>query len=99
MEDAEIIVHARNRDALCLYGWHPYMHNPHLNRWLGRITVPTLVLWGSDDGVVTPDYGRAYAGLIPGARFELIEQAGHHPEIEQPDALADRIARFISGGD
>ncbi|HEY8290549.1 MAG TPA: alpha/beta hydrolase [Acetobacteraceae bacterium] len=99
MEDAEIIVHARNRDALCLYGWHPYMHNPRLNRWLGRITVPTLVLWGSDDGVVTPDYGRAYAGLIPGARFELIAQAGHHPEIEQPDALADRIARFISGGD
>ena len=49
--------------------------------------MPTLVLWGESDGVVRPDYGRAYAELIPGARFELIEHAGHHPEIEQPEAL------------
>src|SRR6185312_5411706 len=97
MDDAEIVRYARNRDALCLYGWHPYMHNPQLNRWLGRIGVPALVLWGASDGVVTPAYGRAYADLIPNARFAVIEQAGHHPEIEQPDVLADHIASFING--
>jgi len=46
-------------------------------------------------GVVTPEYGRAYCNLISGAEFELIEQAGHHPEIEQPEALAARIAAFL----
>lgn len=95
MSDDELIVLHRNWEALCLYGWHPYMYNPHLRRWLGRIAVPTLVLWGAGDGVVSPAYGRAYAGLIPGARFELIERAGHHPEIEQPEAFAERVLGFM----
>lgn len=96
MEDDAIVAHARNRNALCLYGWQPYMYNPRLPRWLARISVPTLVLWGASDGVVTPDYGRAYARLIPGARFALIEQAGHHPEIEQPASFASHVAAFIA---
>ena len=95
MSDQALVVHARNREALCLYAWHPYMYNPQLKRWLGRIVAPTLVLWGGSDRVVSPDYGRTYAGLIPGARFELIENAGHHPEIEQPQAFAERIAGFL----
>jgi len=95
VSDGKLIVRARNWDALCLYGWHPYMYNPRLKRWLRRITVPTLVLWGASDGIVTPSYGRAYSALIPGSRFELIEEAGHHPEIEQPEAFVDRVARFL----
>jgi pimeloyl-ACP methyl ester carboxylesterase len=95
MSDDELVVHARNWEALCLYAWHPYMYNPQLKRWLGRITVPTLVLWGAGDGIVSPDYGRAYSALIPGARFELIPEAGHHPELEQPEAFVARVAAFL----
>jgi pimeloyl-ACP methyl ester carboxylesterase len=96
MTDEELIVHARNREALCLYAWHPCLYNPQLKQWLGRIRVPTLLLWGAADRVVTPDYGRTYAGLIPGARFELMEAAGHHPEIEQPERFAERVAAFLA---
>jgi pimeloyl-ACP methyl ester carboxylesterase len=95
MPDEALVVYARNREALCLYAWHPYMYNPQLPRWLGRIKVPTLLLWGASDGVVTPDYGRAYSRLIPGSRFELIEAAGHYPEIEQPDSFVERVSRFL----
>ncbi len=95
MSDEALVVHARNREALCLYAWHPYMYNPQLQRWLGRIAVPTLLLWGAGDRVVSPDYGRAYAKLIPGAQFELIERAGHHPQIEQPEAFTEHVARFL----
>jgi pimeloyl-ACP methyl ester carboxylesterase len=95
MSDEALVVYARNREALCLYAWHPYMHNPQLPRWLGRIKVPTLLLWGESDGVVTPDYGRAYSRLIPGSQFDLIERAGHHPEIEQPEAFVERVSRFL----
>ena len=95
MSDDAIVAHARNRDALCLYAWHPYMHNPQLPRWLRRITVPTLVLWGDSDGIVSPAYGRAYSALIPGARFALIEAAGHHPDIEQAAAFAERVVAFL----
>jgi pimeloyl-ACP methyl ester carboxylesterase len=95
MSDEALTVYARNREALCLYAWHPYMYNPQLPRWLRRIKVPTLLIWGESDRVVTPDYGRAYSRLIPGSRFELIEAAGHHPEIEQPGMLVERVSRFL----
>jgi pimeloyl-ACP methyl ester carboxylesterase len=43
---------------------------------------------------VTPAYGKQYAGLIPGASFEPIPHAGHFPHIEQPLAVAAKIAAF-----
>jgi pimeloyl-ACP methyl ester carboxylesterase len=95
MEDDELITVSRNRETLCRYGFHPYMYNPQLKRWLGNIKARTLVLWGTSDGVVKPAYGEAYAKLIPGARFETIAAAGHHPEIEQPAALAERVRAFL----
>lgn len=95
MEDEELVTVSRNRESLCRYGFHPYMYNPQLKRWLGNIKARTLVLWGASDGVVKPAYGEAYAKLIPGARFETIAAAGHHPEIEQPAALAARVQTFL----
>ena len=95
MPDDALVAHARNRDALCLYAWQPYLYNPQLRRWLGRIDVPTLVLWGASDGIVTPAYGRAYSAGIPGARFAVIEGAGHHPEIEQAKAFVDTVVAFL----
>ena len=95
MSDDELVIHARNWEALCLYAWHPFMYNPQLKRWLGQIRVPTLMLWGAGDRVVTPDYGRAYSRLIPGARFVTVEEAGHHPELEQPERFAGRVAAFL----
>jgi len=95
MPDDQLVRVARARDALCLYGWHPYMHNPRLRRWLGRIRRPALVVWGASDGVVKPSYGEAYSKLIPGSRFALIPGAGHHPEIEQPRAFADCVGAFL----
>ena len=96
LADDELVIRARNWEALCLYGWNPYMYNPQLKRWLRCITVPTLVLWGASDGIVKPSYGRAYSGLIPGSRFELIERAGHHPEIEQARAFVDTVVKFLN---
>lgn len=95
MTDEELVIHAKNWEALCLYAWHPYMFNPQLKQWLGRISVPTLVLWGDRDGIVTPDYGRAYAQLIRGAEFKLVEGAGHHPEEEQPEAFVRAVTGFL----
>jgi pimeloyl-ACP methyl ester carboxylesterase len=96
--DADLVRLARSWDALCLYGWQPYLYNPALARWLHRVKVPSLVLWGEADGIVSPDYGRAYAGLIPGARFAWIAEAGHHPELEQPAAFAQQVLGFLLQG-
>jgi pimeloyl-ACP methyl ester carboxylesterase len=93
--DGELTAIARDREAAALYGWRPYMHNPGLRQWLHRVRVPTLVLWGDNDGIVTPDYGEKLCSALPSARFERIAQAGHYPQIERPDAVADRIEAFV----
>ena len=90
-----MIVLALNWDSLCLHAWRPHMYNPRLKDWLHRIGVPTRLIWGESDRVVTPDYGRAYAGLIPGADFVSIPRAGHHPELEQPAAFLDAVLSFM----
>jgi pimeloyl-ACP methyl ester carboxylesterase len=95
-EDDALIRYAHGRESLSLYGFQPYMYNPQLKRWLARIAVPTLVVWGTADRVVKPEYGQTYAGLIPGARFEVIANAGHYPEIEQPEKFAELVSSFLA---
>jgi pimeloyl-ACP methyl ester carboxylesterase len=94
MPDAEVMIAARNREATARFAWSPYMHDPKLRHRLHRIGVPTLFLWGASDRIVSETYGRAYCALIPGARFEMIEGAGHFPHLEQPDELARRVLAF-----
>ena len=94
LKDEEATQVACDRAATALYGWRPYMHNPGLRQWLHRVRVPTLVLWGDSDGIVAPDYGQQLCRSLPNARFELIHQAGHYPQIECPGEVADVLNRF-----
>src|SRR5437868_429856 len=94
LADDELGAVARDRQATALYGWRPYMHNPGLRQWLHRVRPPTLVIWGENDGIVAPDYGRQLCRSLPNARFETVRQAGHYPQIERPDEVAEAIDRF-----
>lgn len=96
MTDAERLAIARSREAYTYFGWKPYMHNPSLRRWLRRIRIPTLVIWGASDGIVSADYGGRYAAEIPGARFEVVSQAGHYPHVERPDEVVALVREFAS---
>lgn len=87
---------AQHRETTARLCWEPYMHNPKLRLRLNRVSIPTLVLWGKNDGIVKPTYGKAYANAIPKARFKLIEKAGHLPHIEQPAAVTREINRFFA---
>jgi pimeloyl-ACP methyl ester carboxylesterase len=61
---------------------------------LGRLRVPTLVLVGEhDQSFLEPS--RSLAATIPGARFEIIPDAGHSPQVETPDAFTDALLRFL----
>ena len=92
----ELMGIARSREAMTLYGWQPYMHNPVLMRWLHRINVPTLLVWGDRDQMVSADYGRAYAARIPGSRFELLAGAGHLAHVERPAQFRDLVVDFVA---
>ena len=94
--EAALLRLARNHATFALMGWSPTLHHPKLRHRLHRITVPTQLLWGAEDRVVTPDYGRRFAAAIPGAKFTLIDRAGHYPHIEQPEAFGAAIDAFAT---
>jgi pimeloyl-ACP methyl ester carboxylesterase len=75
----------------------PEMNDPKLMRRLARVRIPTLAIWGDSDGIVTPAYGAAFAGAFHNGRLEVVKDAGHLPQIEQPDAtfaLIDAYAKI-----
>lgn len=95
LPEPELTALLRNRQSAALYGWNPFMHDPKLRGRLYRLGVPTLVLWGESDRVVVTAYGEAYAKAIPGARFEVIPEAGHYPYLERPDAFVSAVVPFL----
>ena len=96
MQEAEVTRFARNRESFLMFSWAPALFNPKLASRLHRARMPTLVVWGDDDGVVSPAYGRAYADAIPRAQFVSVPRAGHYGYMEQPAAYADAVLRFLS---
>jgi pimeloyl-ACP methyl ester carboxylesterase len=97
LPETEIAARVRGRQAFTQFGWKPYMHNPRLKRWLHRIDLPTLLLWGEHDGIVTPAYGEGWRAAIPGARLEIIPQTGHFPHWERPEKFVERVSAFVDG--
>jgi pimeloyl-ACP methyl ester carboxylesterase len=85
---------AANQQALRIYAGKAFMHDPTLRDRLPELKVPTLILWGESDRIVTPAYGQQFADFIPHARFELVPQAGHFPQIERLDAVLPHLLHF-----
>jgi pimeloyl-ACP methyl ester carboxylesterase len=79
-----------NRTAISVYAGAA-MTDPTLAERLGSLEIPALVLWGESDGIVDVGYGRAYAAAIPMARFQLLPDTGHSPQLETPDQVIHAI--------
>ncbi|WP_027487565.1 3-oxoadipate enol-lactonase [Allorhizobium undicola] len=61
-----------------------------------EIKVPVLCVAGDADGSTPAELVKSTAGLIPGSRFAVIENAAHIPCIEQPDAYVAAVRGFLS---
>jgi pimeloyl-ACP methyl ester carboxylesterase len=86
----------KNSLALAKLAWQPRLHDPHMQKWVHRIDIPTLVLWGDDDKLIPPAYGPAWRDLIPGAKLEVIKDCGHVPHLEKADETLAVITRHIA---
>jgi pimeloyl-ACP methyl ester carboxylesterase len=86
---------AANMATMRVFAGDPYMHDPGLAGRLGRVEIPVLALWGDSDRIVTPGYGQAMAAAFPQAQFAVISQAGHLPQLEQPEATFGALDAFI----
>lgn len=86
---------AANQQALAVYAGEDFMFAPKLRRRLHRVTVPVLVAWGEEDGILPVGYGRAFAAAFANSHFTPIPEAGHFPQVEQPGAVLAAIAEFV----
>jgi proline iminopeptidase len=71
-----------------LAGW-TVMHR------LGEIRQPTLVLAGRYDFLFPPEHQAILADRLPNAQLELVERAGHNPQMERTGEVVQIIRRFL----
>ena len=76
--------------------FRPFMYDSSLPGMLGKVTLPTLVVWGADNHIIPPECGRLYQQAIPGATLHQIERCGHWPHFERPEELAGVIQTFLA---
>ncbi len=67
-----------------------------LSKRIHRIQAPTLIIWGKQDGIAPPIYADEFAQRIANARVELIDNAGHLPQLEQLESVSALIERFLN---
>jgi pimeloyl-ACP methyl ester carboxylesterase len=84
----------KNRFMTAKLSWQPRSHNPDLPKWLHRIDVPSLILWGDSDRLVPLAFGEEYHRLIPASRLEVLERCGHLPQVERSAEFVDRVSQF-----
>jgi len=63
---------------------------------VAEITVPTLVICGDEDQPTPPELSRKLHHAIAGSRLEMIPNAGHLTNLEQPDAFNSAVERFLA---
>jgi pimeloyl-ACP methyl ester carboxylesterase len=82
------------RRALARFAWQ-YPDNPGLRRYLKRVRLPTLILWGAKDAIVRPEHGRAYQEGIGNSELIVLDHVAHLPHVEAPETCARVIGDFL----
>ena len=86
-----------NREEASRLSWKPYMYYAGLPHLLPRLKdLPTMLIWGKQDGIVPVSAAHVYQESIPGSRLELIDDCGHQPEVEQTDRFVALMREFLS---
>jgi pimeloyl-ACP methyl ester carboxylesterase len=66
---------------------------------LTGLEIPTLIVFGTRDGVISPDMGRIYKDLMPDAHLVFVYDAGHAIGAERPEAFVEVVSDFLERED
>ena len=91
-QQAEMI---RTRLIAARLGWEPRWFNPSLQKWLHRIKVPTLLVWGDDDKLLPAAWAGGWTGKVPRLRHVKVAECGHSQHVEQMDVVLDAMLPFL----
>ena len=62
---------------------------------LAGLNVPTLVVFGTKDGVISPELGRVYREKMPNCNYVLVFDAGHEVAADRPEAFVSLVSDFL----
>jgi pimeloyl-ACP methyl ester carboxylesterase len=85
----------KNQTTTARLSWQPRGYDPHLAKWLHRIAVPTLIVWGANDRVLPLAYARAWQNLVAAKTVATIANCGHLPHIERRDPFVVALKSFL----
>lgn len=95
--EAQMDALLRNRFTVAKLGWQPRWFNPDLEKWLHRIKLPALIVWGDDDRIMPPAYAALWRDRLPDAQLVMVEGCGHLPHVEQAPLVAGHVLGFLEG--
>jgi pimeloyl-ACP methyl ester carboxylesterase len=97
--EAQIDLMLKNRFTVAKFGWQPRWFNPDLEKWLHRIKLPALVVWGDDDKIIPPAYAALWHERLPDAGLVMVDGCGHLPHVEQSALVARHVLDFLEGAE
>jgi pimeloyl-ACP methyl ester carboxylesterase len=62
---------------------------------LSRMSCPTLLLWGRDDEIAPVAHGTTMTALMPKSRLVVLDDCGHLPTIERPEAVTAALRAWL----
>src|SRR5918998_1571814 len=57
--------------------------------------MPSLIVWGERDPIIPVEHAHVAHAAMPGSRLELLEEAGHFPQLDDPITLARLLTDFV----
>jgi pimeloyl-ACP methyl ester carboxylesterase len=97
MSDDERDIALRNRFTTAKLAWSPRLYNPDLAKWLHRIRIPVMIMWGREDKLIPASYADHFHELIPGSTLKVFDACGHLPHAEKPADFTAAIRAFAKG--
>ena len=86
----------QNREMAVRICWKPYMHDRRLPALLGRVNIPTQIVWGREDRLVPLECAEMFNKAIPGSKLSIIDNGGHSPAIEKPEEFVKIALDFMA---
>ena len=97
LTDEQIDTALKNRFTATKLGWQPRWYNPDLAKWLHRIKLPSLVVWGDDDKIMPAAYAKLWLAKLPQAQLAMIKDCGHVPQVEKQAETIAAVRGFLAG--
>ena len=92
----QVTIAEGNREMTVRLCWKPYMYDLRLPQLLGRVNIPTRIVWGREDQIVPAECAQLYHQAIPGSDLVIIDNCGHVPQVEKPDEFVKTALEFMA---